>query len=80
MVDAKIQRDLLGCSRALSPDQQRRVLRFAYGISGTLGPGKPGSELVRHAGSLAVGDADRMEKVIEEGCEQVDDDDWHLPT
>lgn len=80
MVDAKIQRDLLVVLETLSLDQQRRVLRFAYGISGTLAPGKPGRELVSYAGSFAVDDADRMEKAIEEGCEQVNDDEWQLPS
>ncbi len=80
MVDAKIQRDLLGMLESMSLEQQRSVLRFAYGISGTLGAGKPGCELISFAGSLAVDEADRMEKAIEEGCEQVNDDEWHLPS
>ncbi len=38
--------------------------------------GVPGRELLRFAGTIEPDDLILMEKAIEEGCEQVDADEW----
>jgi hypothetical protein len=38
--------------------------------------GTPGESLRKYAGTIGKEDADQMQKAIEEGCEQVNPDEW----
>jgi hypothetical protein len=80
MVDAKIQRELLGELDRMSLEQQRQVLEYAHVIGRDTISGKTGAELLSFAGILSPAEADRMAKVIEQGCEVVNEDEWRLPS
>lgn len=59
----------------LGPDEQRRVLQYVRSL--TRGDaGTPGTVLASFAGAIAADDLELMRAAIEEGCEQVDSDEW----
>ena len=62
--------------QALPPDHQRRVLDFARALAAPAPAGVPGKDLLRFAGAIPVDDLKRMAQAIEDGCEQVDADEW----
>jgi len=71
MIDRTVQTELFDELARLSPDQQRRVLRFARELpDGTRGSWR---EMV---GTLDAQSARQMTDAIEQGCEQVDADEW----
>jgi len=55
---------------------QWRVLEFARALTLSTPRGVPGRQLMKHAGTISVEDAEEMLVAIEEGCEQVDTDGW----
>ena len=78
MVDAQVQTELLKQLDQLPIAQQQRVLDYARSLS-TSAPrllGVPGRELLDLAGSISDEDAKAMMDAIEEGCEQVDLNEW----
>ena len=58
----------------VSDEQEPTVLRRSV-----LPPGTPMSELLKLQGSISHQDAEEMKRAIEEGCEQIDYDDWENP-
>jgi hypothetical protein len=62
----------------LPPSQQAQVLRFVEALSKSepLGPGVPGSSLLKFFGTLDSVSAKEMSDAIETGCEQVDPSRW----
>jgi len=80
MVDAQIQQELLRELDRLPVEQQRRVLDFAHGLAIPTPEGTPGSELIKFSGILSPEEAEAMLRVIEEGCGQVNPDEWQIPT
>ena len=75
-MDGNVENQLRKRMHALSPDQQREVLQFAEKLAAPEPKGVPGKELLRFAGTLSPEEADEMRRVIEEGCEQVDLNEW----
>ena len=71
-VKEKVLRDL----DKLSPDLQERAADFVHSLVSTTPPGTPPSELRRHFGVLDAESADEILAAIEEGCGQVDLDEW----
>ena len=55
---------------------QSQVLEFARKLVKTEVKGTPGSQLLRFAGSISADDLQLMREAIEQGCEQVDVDEW----
>ena len=62
--------------QALPPEHQRRVLDFARALAAPAPAGVPGKQLLRFAGTIPLDDLRRMARAIEEGCEQVNADEW----
>jgi hypothetical protein len=80
MIDAHVRDQLLTQLDILPVDMQRRVLEFAKSLPRNgpprLLPGTPGKELLPFAGTISEADAREMMQAIEEGCEQIDPDEW----
>ena len=55
---------------------QSQVLEFARKLVKTEVKGTPGSQLLRFAGSISADDLKLMREAIEQGCEQVDVNEW----
>ena len=59
----------------LPTSMQRRVLFFADALLQSEPKGVPGRDLLEFAGILSKEDADAIEAAIEEGCEQIVEDE-----
>ncbi len=57
-------------------ESQRRVLEFTEALTISTPRGVSGCTLLRFAGSIPPDDVERMRQAIEQGCEQVDADEW----
>ena len=55
---------------------QQQVLQFARMLGQVRIQGTPGQKLLKFAGSIQSDDLALMQNAIEEGCEQVDLDEW----
>jgi hypothetical protein len=77
VVDAQIQSQLLSELERLPVEKQRQVLDFAQ----KLATGRPrGADLEKFAGILSPEEAEEMLRVIEEGCGQINPDEWQTPS
>jgi hypothetical protein len=76
MVNRTLVDDIREEVERLPVKRQRQVLAFARALSGGLPRGVPGKMLLRFAGTIDKASLDAMEKAIEEGCEQVNPDEW----
>ena len=57
-------------------EQQRQVLEFARALVAARVRGVPGRALLRFAGLVETDDLALMKQAIEEGCEQVQPNEW----
>jgi len=72
-----VERELQEQISKLPSAQQRRVLDFARSLaSATPQGGGTGQALLRYAGSIEQDDLTIIEKMIDEGCETVNPDEW----
>ncbi len=55
---------------------QQQVLEFIQTLKASTPPGVPGRQLLRFAGAIPADDLQLMRQAIEEGCEQVDMNEW----
>jgi hypothetical protein len=55
---------------------QWQVLEFTRNLVNSQVKGTPGKKLLHLAGSIPTDDLQLMREAIEEGCEQVDVDEW----
>jgi hypothetical protein len=55
---------------------QRRVLEFVQGLQVLARQGVPGKRLLQFAGAIPLDDLESMRQTIENGCEQVDLNEW----
>ena len=76
MIDTSLRDELLREMEQLSPSLQRRVLDYARAMVESTPQGTPGHELLEFAGIMTPAEADEFLRVIEEGCERVDPNDW----
>ena len=76
MLSPTIERQILEAMEHLLPEQQQRVLSYARTLAPLLPPGVPGSALLEFAGSIPLDDLEAIAAAIDEGCEQVDQDEW----
>jgi hypothetical protein len=77
--DPLIQSELLSYLGQRPADEQARVVGFARTLVKSPKPkkvGTPGKELLRFAGTISHDDARQMMEAIEEGCEQIDANEW----
>jgi hypothetical protein len=76
MLNVDMKKEILDQLAGLGPDQQQKVLDFARALAVKRPIGTPGRDLLRFAGMIQSDDLDAMTQAIEEGCEQVDADEW----
>ncbi len=62
--------------KSLPHDLQWRVLEFTRALAQSTPRGVPGQQLLRFAGTITPHDAQLMRAAIEQGCEQIDTDEW----
>ncbi len=55
---------------------QWRVLEFTRALAFSTPRGVPGKQLLRFAGAIPVSEVELMRQAIEQGCEQVDVNEW----
>ncbi len=60
----------------LPQELQWRVLEFTRTLAVSNPHGVAGAQLLRFAGAIPMNDIQVMRKTIEQGCEQVDTDEW----
>lgn len=70
-----VAQQILERVRALPDEEQRRVLEFVRSLR-TSRIGTPGTDLLRFAGAIDRDELESMSQAIEEGCEQVDVNEW----
>ena len=76
MGNPALKREILDQLDKLGVEQQQQVLRFARTLVATQPKGTPGRELLRFAGAIERDDLQQIAQAIEEGCEQVNLDEW----
>lgn len=74
MAERTLQSELLDQLNGLPLEKQRRVLNFARSLAEP--NGKPGKEMLLFGGAIDAEDLSAMTKAIENGCEQVNADEW----
>jgi hypothetical protein len=77
--DPSIQSELLSYMGQLPADAQVQVVNFARTLVGSeesLPVGTPGKELLNLIGVISHEDCVEMLKAIEEGCGQIDPNEW----
>ncbi|MEP7134877.1 MAG: hypothetical protein ABI904_08090 [Chloroflexota bacterium] len=60
----------------LPQELQWRVLEFTRTLATSNPHGVAGVQLLRFAGTIPIGDIQVMRETIEQGCEQVDTNEW----
>jgi hypothetical protein len=60
----------------LPQELQWRVLEFTRTLAASNPHGVAGAQLLRFAGAIPMNDIQVMRKTIEQGCEQVDTNEW----
>lgn len=76
MMRQTLQQEILDQLDRLPPERQREVLDFARSLSTARPVGKSGTELLRFAGTIEEEDLIAMSQAIDEGCEQVNLNEW----
>jgi hypothetical protein len=74
MSERTLQSELLDQLDGLPLEKQRKVLNFARSLAEP--KGKPGNEMLVFGGAIDAADLSAMTKAIENGCEQVNADEW----
>ena len=62
--------------KSLPYELQWRVLEFTRALALSVPHGVPGHRLLRFAGAIPLDDVQRMCQAIEQGCEQVEVNEW----
>ena len=75
-MDASIVDKVVEQLKALPNELQWRVLEFTRALSLSTPHGVSGKQLLRFAGAVPPGDVKLMREAIEQGCEQVDANEW----
>ena len=72
-----MEKELLKQLEQLGLEEQRQVLDFARTLASCKrGGGTPGESLIRFGGAIDAADLAIIAEAIEEGCEQVNPDEW----
>jgi hypothetical protein len=75
-MDTPIIEKVIEQLKALPQELQWRVLEFTRALAVSTPHGVPGQHLLRFAGTIPLDDVRLMREAIEQGCEQVDADEW----
>ena len=75
-MEPETEKELLKQLEQLGPEEQRQVLDFARRLATCKKGGTPGESLRRFGGAIDSADLAIIAEAIEEGCEQVNPDDW----
>ena len=75
-MDASIVDKVVEQLKALAQELQWRVLEFTRALSLSTPHGVSGQQLLRFAGLIPLDDVRLMREAIEQGCEQVDINEW----
>jgi hypothetical protein len=62
--------------KAMPQPLQWQVLEFARTLLGAKVQGVSGQQLLQFAGAIPLDDLQLMQEIIEQGCEQVDLNEW----
>ena len=71
-----MEKELLKQLDQLGPEEQRQVLDFIRTLASCKRFGTPGKALLRFGGVIDATDLAIIAETIEEGCEQVNLDEW----
>jgi hypothetical protein len=71
-----LQKEILDQLGKLPIEYQRKVLDFARSLSKAPPVGKAGKDLLSFAGTIEPEDIKTISRTIEEGCEQVNTNEW----
>jgi hypothetical protein len=75
-MDTPILDRLIEELKTMPEDLQYRVLEFARTLVDSQIHGVPGRQLLNFAGTISPNDIQLMHEAIEQGCQQVDIDEW----
>ncbi len=75
-MDTPILDKLIEQLKVMPQDLQWRVLEFARALASARIQGVPGRQLLHFAGSIPPDDVNVMRQAIEQGCEQVELNEW----
>ena len=76
MIVPKLETEICEYLHQLPLEQQRHVLEFVRALAAVQMRGVPGQALLRFAGAIDASDLATMAQAIEDGCEQVNGEDW----
>ncbi len=68
--------EILRKLKTLPDHLQRQVLLFVDALQTSAIRGTPGQQLLKFAGTISVEDLAIIRRAIDQGCEQVDTDEW----
>jgi hypothetical protein len=71
-----MEKELMKQLEQLGLEEQREVLDFARTLATCKRGGTPGKSLIRFGGMIDAADLAIITEAIEEGCEQVNPDEW----
>lgn len=74
MADRSLQKEILDHLKNLPIEKQRRVLDFARTLAKPTG--KEGKDFLHFAGAINAEDLEIMSHTIQQGCEQINIDEW----
>jgi hypothetical protein len=75
-MEPMVEKELLMHLKQLGVDEQRQVLDLARTLASGGRCGTPGASLLGFGGVIDAADLEIMAEVIQEGCEQVNPDEW----
>lgn len=75
-MDISIVEKVVKQLKSLPQELQWRVLEFTRALSVSTPQGVAGAQLLRFAGTIPMADVKIMRETIEQGCEQVDANEW----
>ena len=76
MVPAEVQEELLDVFKELSPENGNRLLEMARSMKTTRMRGSRIEDIMRNIIPMDHESAEEMRRIIEEGCEQIDESQW----
>ncbi len=75
-MEPAIEKELLMHLKQLGTEEQRQVLDFARTLANSRRCGTSGESLLRFGGAISATDLEIIAEAIQEGCEQVNPDEW----
>jgi hypothetical protein len=75
-VNPSLQEEILNHLTKMDEERQKRVLEYVRFLDKDIPIGVPGKNLLKFAGTIDKSDLLIMAQTIEEGCEQVNFNEW----